>query len=326
LARGESSFWRRVRRPHADKDFSKPGKECESRWAHAQAAHRIWTILEEQHRSAAHQKEIMNGRIKELERQTTSRRARYVAIPIGDEGRFVWSFAWPGGDHAARAAGVLRRALRKAEGLAGIAIDLAAASAPFTLPARTLLDLAEEIQRRGIGVVAIGPGADLLTEISMGDSTVRLPWARDLTEALDLFRRFEEIGARSWTIMNSSRAVRAPAREGSVAPLCRALRTSLEENGVPRGVGESVLQAASAILWNEVLPACDPAHDRISLCATLRGSSLTVTILDPGRGPRAEMEPRMGALRIHRFWVLDRHHATVLERSDARLHSGDVVR
>jgi hypothetical protein len=267
----------------------------------------------------------MSGRI-ELERQTSSRRSRFVAIPIGEEGRFVWSFVWPGGEHAARAAGVLRRALRKVEGLAGIAIDLSAALAPFSLPARTLLDLAAEIQRQGIGVVAIGPGADLLTEISMGDSTVRLPWVRDLTEALELFRRLEQIGARSWTILQSSRAVRVPAHEGSVAPLCRALRTSLEENGIPPGVGESVLRAASAILWKEVLPACDPARDRISLCASLRGSSLTVTILDPGRGPRPEDEPASGVLRIHRFWVLDRHHATVLEHRVARLHSGDAVR
>lgn len=267
----------------------------------------------------------MRGRIQES-KQTTTRRARFIAIPIGEEGRFVWSFAWPGGDHAARAAGVLRRALRKVEGLAGIAIDLSEASALYSLPAKTLVDLAEEIQRRGVGVVAIGPGADLLTEISMGESTVRLPWARDLTEALDLFRRFEEIGTRTWTITNSARAVRAPARSGSVAPLCRALRTSLEENGVPDGVGESVVQTASAILWNEVLPACDPARDRISLCASLRGSSLTVTILDPGRGPRLQAEANSPAVHIHRFWVLDRHHATVLERSDARLHSGDTVR
>ena len=268
----------------------------------------------------------MPGWWNELERETTSRRARFVAIPLGDEGRFVWSFAWPGGEHAAHAAGLLRRALRKAEGLAGIVIDLGETGAAFSLPAKTLLDLAEEIQRRGIGVVGIGAGADLLTEISMGDSTVRLPWARDLSEALDLFRRCEEIGARSWTITNSARAVRVPARSGSVAPLCRALRASLEENGVPRGVEESVLQTASAILWNEVLPACDPATDRISLCASLRGSSLTVTILDPGRGPRREGEPVSPAVRVHRFWVLDRHHATVLEQSDARLQAGDAVR
>lgn len=267
----------------------------------------------------------MRGRIDQSPQNATCRRARFVSIPIGEEGRFVWSFIWPGGEEAAHAAGVLRRALRKAEELAGIVIDLSGAGA-LSLPARTLMDLAEETQRRGIGVVAIGAGADLLTEISMGDSTMRLPWARDLTEALDLFRRFEEIGARAWMILKTSRAVRAPARSGSVAPLCRALRASLEENGVARAVEESVLRTASAILWNEILPACDPATDRISLCASLRGSSLTVTILDPGRGPRGIEAAPAAPERIHRFWVLDRHHATVLERSDARLHSGDPLR
>jgi hypothetical protein len=269
----------------------------------------------------------MRGRIDPSPQNATCRRARFVSIPIGEESRFVWSFIWPGGEEAAHAAGLLRRALRKADGLAGIVIDLSEAGA-VSLPARTLVDLAEETQRRGIGVVAIGAGADLLTEISMGQSTVRLrlPWARDLTEALDLFRRFEEIAARAWTILKTSRAVRAPARSGSVAPLCRALRASLEENGVPRVVEESVLRTASAILWNEILPACDPATDRISLCASLRGSSLTVTILDPGRGPRGMEAAPAAPERIHRFWVLDRHHATVLERSDARLHSGDPLR
>jgi len=266
------------------------------------------------------------GGVHHLESEASGRRSRFVAIPLGDEGRFVWSFAWREGEDAARGASVLRRALRRADGVAGIAIDLAVPGAALSIPARILLELAEEIQRRGIGVVAIGAGADLLTEISMGDSIVRLPLARDLTEALDLFRRFEEIGERAWTIRESSRAVRAPARAGSVAPLCRALRLSLEQHGVPREVGESVVEIVSAILWKEVLPACDPARDRISLCASLCGSILTVTILDSGRGPRAAAEESTRAMRIHRFRVLESHHATVLEPSDARLRSEEPVR
>jgi hypothetical protein len=259
-------------------------------------------------------------------RKNTRRPPRFVAIPLGDEGRFVWSFAWRSGEDVSRGARVLRRALRRAQRVAGIVIDLGKAGAAPSIPASVLLELAGEIQRRGIGVVAIGAAEDLLIEISMGDSIVRLPLARDLTEALDAFRRFEEIGERAWTMLESARAVRAPARAGSVAPLCRALWRSLEEHGVPSAVGESVVEIASAILWKEVLPACDPSRDRISLCASVRGSNLTVTILDSGRGTRPAGQESTCSMRIHRFRVLESHHATVLEPEDARLHSEQRVR
>jgi hypothetical protein len=240
-----------------------------------------------------------------------------VAIPLDDGERIVWCVAsgavgTPHGD----AARTVRRALRDSREAAGVVLELGGVTAPTPDATRRLLELAGELERRGVGVVAVGGSADLLSALSLEDDLSRLPRVGDLSAAISILRAFDDAARRLAAHPGGpARVVRFPARRESVAPLCRLLRLRLGEDGLPPRARDRMVRRAWDLLQAEILPACDPARDRLGVCARVHRARVTITLLDEGCGPRpAERSTNgSGGARVHRFRILGKHRATVLE-------------
>jgi hypothetical protein len=237
-------------------------------------------------------------------------------IPLEDGGRVVWTVASDGvGVSPLDAARRLRRVLRDPRDVAGVILDLRGITAPTSADTQRLLDLAGELERRGVGVAAVGGSAELIMGLCLEHDLSCLPRVEDVSSAIAVLREFDH-AARRWAASPRGpvRVVRFPARRESVAPLCRLVRLRLGEDGLARRPRDRIVSRAWGLVHTEILPACDPSRDSLGVSARVHGSRVTVTILDEGRGERPQHEEAPGGgMRIHRFRILGRHHATVLE-------------
>jgi hypothetical protein len=240
-----------------------------------------------------------------------------VSIPIDEGARIVWSLASfapaaPPADTARR----LRRALRDPRDVAGVVLELSGIDAPTPSATGSLLDLAGEMERRGIGVVAVGGSADLLTALSMEDDLSRLPRVGELSAAISLLREFDDAARRLASHPGGpARVVRFPARRESVAPICRLLRLRLGEDGLAPRARDRIVRRAWDLIHTEILAACDASSDHLGVCARVHQARVTVTLLDEGAGSRPDVRAMQGpgGLCVHRFRILGKHHATILE-------------
>ncbi len=240
-----------------------------------------------------------------------------VPIPLDEGARVVWSVASgavaaPPGETARR----LRGALRDPREIAGVVLELSGIDAPTSGATRSLLDLAGELERRGVGVVASGGSADLLTALSLEDDLSRLPRVGDLSAAIALLREFDDAARRlASRPAGPARVVRFPARRESVAPICRLLRLRLGEDGLASRARDRMVRRAWDVIHSEILAACDPSLDHLGVCARVHDARVTITLLDEGSGSRPDERATegRGGMRVHRFRILGRHHATVLE-------------
>ena len=106
-----------------------------------------------------------------------------------------------------------------------------------------------------------------------------------------------------------------PARALSIAPLCAYARRRLEAGHVPPSIVLDLLRECCRAM-EEVLDTSESAG-AIGLSATVHDGRVTLTILDSGAARENEVicpgeEGRVD--RIHRFRILDRHNALVLEK------------
>ncbi len=213
------------------------------------------------------------------------------------------------------------RALDRASDVAGVALDAGGANEASVRSTAALLRFVRDLERRGVVALVVGAPADLLTELAMERGPSPLLAVDDVSAALALLRRFDELASRALDTSGCTlAAIRVPARPESVALVCRGLGELLESYGVDASRRESLTGTVRDIVHDEVLPACDPSSNRLAVSAAAQGDRVTVTILDDGAGSRAAgaIGAGLAGVRIHRFRVLGRHHAIVVEQEPGR--------
>jgi hypothetical protein len=233
---------------------------------------------------------------------------------VGHEDFAVWSVPWAvveKDDDPAALAGRLDRA-----GVTAVAVDLEGLPAPRPDRREAVLPFVEELQARGVPVVLHSAPADFVMALGIEGADARVATRADLCACINVLREYDEMRRRC-TSDRSARVsqLRMPARALSIAPLCAYARRRLEAGGVPAPIVLDLLRECCAAM-EEVLDASESAG-AIGLAATVHEGRATLTVLDSGPARENEVicpgeEGRVD--RMHRFRILDRHNALVLEK------------
>lgn len=243
----------------------------------------------------------------------------FVEIPLGEGRGIVWCMTWP--EHRRKVGSLdrlLRRSLSRAGEVVGIVVDLSRVNAADFLPLRRLSRVSAELESRGILLIIVGATADVLTCLRMDGEFPRLAFSKDLSSAIYLMRRSANVLRLRSGAAGAAHTWRLPARLESVATLCRALGIHLREAGISESVMIRLVSAAREVLHGEILPACDHGRDWCGFSVAVSAPRVTVTLIDEGEGPRAPDDTVLSqsGVTVHRFGILDHHHAVVLEVDD----------
>ncbi len=202
-------------------------------------------------------------------------------------------------------------------GASGLALDMGSVGAP--IPARTLAvrRLVDELQLRGRGVVLHDVPADFMTALHMDGVGTRIATTGDLGGAVAILREYDEM-RRECTSDRGRRInqLRMPARTLSLAPLSAHARVRLEAAGVGETVRLELLREAYEGMVDVLETALGDGTD-LAVSVTVHEGRATITLLDSGppREPSIVIPEAGGRVdRIHRFRILERHNALVLER------------
>ncbi|MEZ5065073.1 MAG: hypothetical protein R3B81_10075 [bacterium] len=194
-----------------------------------------------------------------------------------------------------------------------IALDLAGLKGA----ADHVVPLVDELQARGIPTVVYAAPADWIMHLQMEGLEARIASCEDLARAIDLLREYDDLRRRCTS--DRGRRVgqlRMPAVAPSLAPLCAYARGRLEEAGVEAAVLRSLLRECYRNMV-AVLEEENSEDGALSLSATVHDGRATLTLLDSGLPRENEVicpgDPTR-VDRIHRFRILDRHNALVLEK------------
>lgn len=242
-------------------------------------------------------------------------------VRIGAESRFVvWAV-----DFAAVECRLLAGALDFAREIrssdcAGVAVDLSALEAPTTERTNAVVAFVDELQSRGVSVILHGASAAFWTALTMEDAHWRCASCDDLSGAVATLRDYDAL--RCECTSDRGRRIhqlRMPARALSLAPICLFLTDRLGCSRVDAwSVADLVEEAYLAM--GGMLQQAYGVLDDFSASVGVHDGRATITFLDSG--PARENEiilPGDGARvdRIHRFRILDRHNALVLEKDVA---------
>jgi hypothetical protein len=256
-------------------------------------------------------------------RETSESRAHPLpegVTRVGREDYAVWSLPWSIADGAP----VERALVDRLEGAGVTAVALDAAGIPVAAPEDDdpVIRLVDELQSRGIPSVLYSAPADYVTGLGIAETDTRVATVRDLSAAVSVLREYD-LMRRRCTSDRGRRVgqLRMPARALSLAPLCAYARGRLEDGGVPEGLVRDLLRECY-FRMGEILGGYHPEEGDLVLSATVHDGRATLTLLDSGEPRENEVicpgdEGRVD--RIHRFRILDRHNALVLERDLARV-------
>jgi hypothetical protein len=240
---------------------------------------------------------------------------------IAGEGEFVvWGVEFEAAEAwLLGAPGELARAVVNSD-CAGVALDLDRLTAPTDRRTGVVVDLVDELQVSGVSVVLHGASAAFLTAISMENAHWRCATTDNLFVSVQTLRDYDEM-RRACTSERGSRIhqLRMPARALSLAPMCLFLRDRLARFGLRESTRDDLVNEAYGAMGG-ILEASYGNLEDLSASVGVHEGRATVTLLDsgaprenevilPGEGGRVD--------RIHRFRILDRHNALVLEKDVA---------
>jgi len=233
---------------------------------------------------------------------------------VGHEEFAVWSVPWAlveGAEDPAELAGSLDRG-----GVTAVAVDLEGLVAPRPDRGEAVLPFVEELQARGVPVVLHSAPADFVMALRIDGADARVATRADLCASIAVLRAYDEMRKRCTSDRRARVSqLRMPARALSIAPLCAYARRRLEAGSVPSAIVLELLRECCGAM-EEVLDASESAG-AIGISVTVHEGRVTLTILDSGAARENEIicpgeEGRVD--RIHRFRILDRHNALVLEK------------
>ncbi|HMB67827.1 MAG TPA: hypothetical protein VKU85_00900 [bacterium] len=202
-------------------------------------------------------------------------------------------------------------------GVSAVALDAGGIAVPTGREEEALRRFVGELQLRGLAVVFHGVSAGFVTAATMDGDLARFAREDDLSAAVATLRKCEETRRRC----TSSRGrrlnqLRLPAAALSVPALCAFVRDRLEQGGLDGEPLQELLYDACAAMIDAV-DRLGGAEGTVSAAATVHDGRATVTLLDDG-APPADPATWPGATglvdRRHRFRILDRHNAQVLEK------------
>jgi hypothetical protein len=205
----------------------------------------------------------------------------------------------------------------RAGGVSAVALDASGLAVPTGREEDALRRFVGELQLRGVAVVFHGVSGGFITAASMDGDLARFAREDGLASAVAALRECEET-RRSCVSSRGRRLnqLRLPAAALSVPSLCAFVRDRLEQGGLDGEPLRELLYDASAA----IVDAVDRLAGRegtVSAAATVHDGRATVTLLDDG-SPPADPDSWPGATglvdRRHRFRILDRHNAQVLEK------------
>jgi hypothetical protein len=233
------------------------------------------------------------------------------------EGFVIASVAWEEAGPALRANPEDLAARLTSCGASAVALDAGGLSVPTGQEEEALRRFVGELQLRGAAVVFHGVSAGFVTAATMDGDLARFARADDLTSAVAALRACEDTRRRC----TSSRGrrlnqLRLPAGPLSVPALCAFVRDRLEHGGLEGEPLQELLYDACAAMVDAV-DRFGGADGTVSAAATVHDGRATVTLLDDGSPPPdPEIWPGATGLvdRRHRFRILDRHNAQVLEK------------
>ncbi|GJM45242.1 MAG: hypothetical protein DHS20C21_20840 [Gemmatimonadota bacterium] len=235
----------------------------------------------------------------------------------GDSGFVIWNLSYPAAARQfSRDATGLARSLARYP-VSGIALDLTDVSGSTEETTNAVLGFVDELQSLGLSVVTYGAGGDFLTALNLDGGAHRVATRPGLAEAVSVIREYDEMRQRCTSDRGQRvNQLRMPARALSLAPLCAYTRARLEGGGAPPETAHGLLRECYAALGQILADGFEPGDGDLSISVTVHDGRATITVLDAGR-------PRENAViqsdgdqvdRIHRFRILDRHNAIVLEK------------
>lgn len=240
---------------------------------------------------------------------------------IAGEGRFVvWGVEYAAAEPTLLgAAGSLARGVCHSD-CAGVALDLERLTAPTAERTTAIVELVDELQSAGVSVVLHGASAAFLTAITMENAHWRCASSENLSTSVQILREYDEM-RRECTSERGSRIhqLRMPARALSLAPLCLFLHDRLTRFGLSEPARVDLVAEAYSAMGG-ILEASYGNLEDISASVGVHEGRATVTLLDSGAPRENEIivpgeDGRVD--RIHRFRILDRHNALVLEKDVA---------
>jgi hypothetical protein len=200
---------------------------------------------------------------------------------------------------------------------AGVALDLSGVGAPTPERTETVTRFIEELQLRGTSAVLHGVPADFVTALAMDGAGTHVARTENLTGAVAILREYEMMRRRCLSDRGQRlNQLRMPLHALSFAPLCAHARARLESAGVPDEIGRELLREARARMV-ELLDDTSDLDLDVSMSVTVHEGRATLTLLDsgPARPGIADPSSEGGPIdRVHRFRILDRHNALVLEK------------
>ncbi len=241
----------------------------------------------------------------------------FTSIEGGSEGFVLWSCSFHDieTDLMSDPAG-LARVVDTGEA-SGLALGLSGARSPSAGRMGALICFVDELHVRGRSVVLHGVPADFATALHLDGAADRVAIVQTLSEAVGILRQFDEMRQRCTSDRGRRiNQLRMPAQAMSMAPLCAHARVRLEMSSVAQPARMDLLREAYAGMLEAMARARGDTDD-LALSVTVHDGRATLTLLDsgppcanevvvPGAGGRVD--------RIHRFRILDRHNALVLEK------------
>lgn len=201
------------------------------------------------------------------------------------------------------------------EEFGAVTMDIGSLNFPTVDQASAVSAFVDALQFRGTSVVLHGATPGFLTAACVDGDDVRFSVERDLETALAVLDEYDEMRTRCTSDRGRRiNQLRLPARSPSVPLLCAFIRDRLELGGVPRTVLLGLLQDAYAAMTESLARCIGDGHD-LAASATVHDGRATITLLDSGPEVAGEREgPPERVDRTHRFRILDRHNALVLEK------------
>ena len=202
------------------------------------------------------------------------------------------------------------------EEVSGLAIDLTDLCMPSVQRTEAIARFVDEIQLRGLSVVLYSVPAAFLVAVQIEGSYARFATHTDLADAVRVLHDYD-VMRRECTSDRGRRInqLRMPATALSLAPLCLFIGDRLEAGGLEREPRVALLRESYAALLEILETAYSPGEGDVSASVAVHDGRATVTILDSGKPhENGSEEPGPAVDRKHRFRILDRHNAIVLEK------------
>lgn len=199
--------------------------------------------------------------------------------------------------------------------VSAVAFDVQGLTVPSVAESEAIARFVDELHVRGVSVVLHGATAGFLTAACLDGDAPRFATAVDLSAAVRVLR---EVDLRRRRCMSDRgrriNQLRMTARPLGIPTLCGFVRDRLERAGVGGELAVGLLRQVHAGL-RDALGRLPVAEGDLSASATVHDGRVTITILDGGAAPEGDPpRPVPPVDRIHRFRILDRHNALVLEK------------